>query len=231
MRIVWLLVSIHPWLVEASPESKIYQTRKCTSKDNFIKGLLDVPGNPGEESVLMKRIGFALARMLATKSGKHGVSFAIIEIWKCDIVIWRNSWQGEWKDRLIRRTSERRCAKPPLLASFSGWQPWSWRVPSAFCIPKDLISVLRLVLGSNNCRDVVACTKDGLRVSFFYPFQSLIGAFFWEIQHISFRLSGVQLVWHSLFRSRPATGKMLSPIVILSREWKLRQASIFWEWC
>ena len=41
MRIVWLLVSIHPWLVAASPESKIYQTRKCTSKDNFIKGLLD----------------------------------------------------------------------------------------------------------------------------------------------------------------------------------------------
>ena len=51
-------------------------------------------------------------------------------------------------------------------------------VLSEFCIPKDLISVLRLVLGSNNCRDVVACTKDGLRVSFFYPSQSLIGAFF-----------------------------------------------------
>ena len=87
MRIVWLLVSIHPWLVAPSPESKIYQTRKCSSKDNFIKRLLDVPGNPGEESVLMKRMGFALARMLAAKSGKHGVSFAIIEIFASNVIL------------------------------------------------------------------------------------------------------------------------------------------------
>ena len=90
-------------------------------------------------------------------------------------------------------------------------------VLSEFCIPKDLILVLRLVLGSNNCRDVVACTKDGLRVSFL-SFPISYWCLFWEIQHISCRLSGVQLVWHSPFRSRPATGKMLSPIVILSRD-------------
>ena len=64
MRFAWLLVAVFPWLVAASYVSKqtIQQTRKYPNKDDFVRRLQNVPG---EEEILMERIGASVARVSA----------------------------------------------------------------------------------------------------------------------------------------------------------------------
>ena len=57
MRFIWLPVVVYPWLVAASYISK--QTRKFSSKEGFMRQLLELPG---EEEILTEGVGAAVSK-------------------------------------------------------------------------------------------------------------------------------------------------------------------------
>ena len=76
MRLTWLLVLVYPWLIAASYLSKqtIHQTRKYSSKEHFMRRLLN--NVSGKEEILLKRIGAAVA--IALEESKGGRETALV---------------------------------------------------------------------------------------------------------------------------------------------------------
>merc|ERR1719234_614886 len=135
MRFVWLLVALFPWSGAASYISKqtIHQSRKYSSKEDFMRRLLGVPG---EEEILMERVGAAVTRVLATK--RDVATAPVLENVASEREM--SNVGGRMKRQVDQEDIRRALCRAATVGEF-----------------------FRLVAGPVNCRDVVACTEDGLR--------------------------------------------------------------------
>ena len=134
-----------------------------------MRRLLNVPG---EEEILLKRIAAAaVARALETKGGRETalvtenvaseseISNKIVKDVMRGVRIRRHVDQEDIRRALCRAatTGEFFRLLPHMILSVAF-------LDSTAAFLKDFFPVFRLVAGSVNCRDVVACTEDGLRV-------------------------------------------------------------------
>merc|ERR1719234_1707973 len=142
MRFVWLLVALFPWSGAASYISKqtIHQSRKYSSKEDFMRRLL---GFPGEEEILMERIGAAVTRVLATKR---------------DRVMENVASKSEMSNVIVNDRMRRHVDQVDIRRR----QVDQEDIRRALCRAATVGEFFRLVAGPVNCRDVVACTDDGL---------------------------------------------------------------------